>query len=146
MEQPRGHTQKRGNQVPGNGPRLLPKGSRTKMHKYKQAIPFADQTPGYETDVVGRVLMVAHEVGFEPVTAWLQWESNAERTVVAVPIRIKFRAAIDLVSQVPNIINTRIDDVRKSFKLRKYVGKDGYVIMVHQNLATKQVTLMFANK
>jgi hypothetical protein len=71
------------------------------MQKFKQAIPLREQTPGFETDVVGRAFMFARDAGLNPVTAWLQFESNAARTMVSVVVDCSQKKAIKRLLKIP---------------------------------------------
>ena len=71
------------------------------MQKFKQAIPTRDQGKGFETDVVGRAFMFARDAGLAPITAWLQYESNEDRTIVSVVVPFKAKEAVELLLQIP---------------------------------------------
>lgn len=71
------------------------------MQKFKQAIAFREQTPGFETDVVGRAFMFAQDIGLSPQTAWLQFESDAERTLVSVVVNDKLRFVVKALKRSP---------------------------------------------
>lgn len=81
------------------------------MQKFKQAIPTREQTPGFETDVVARASLWARAAGLKPVTAWLQFESNAERTIVSVVCEVKAKKAVACLEAAPH--NKRVPKFMK---------------------------------
>jgi|SRR5882672_11091200 len=86
----------------GLRPLIIPIEKEPEMQKFKQAIPTREQTPGFETDVVGRALMFALDAGLKPVTAWLQFESNANRTLVSVVVSCSQKKAVKRLLGIPD--------------------------------------------
>lgn len=78
------------------------------MQKFKQAIPTVDQTRGFETDVVGRAYFLARELGLHPVTAWLQADSNADQTLVTVPVWVSRKNAVKRLLRMDKVLATKM--------------------------------------
>lgn len=121
------------------------------MQKFKQAFPFKDRTDGYETDVVGRCFLACIDFEWQPVTAWLNAESNVERTVVTVVVGIKFRKLLKRIKEggLSCVSDDEIyesDGKTLSFRLCHFLNVEGYGLMVHKDAATKRVTVLFTNK
>lgn len=115
---------------------------------------FKNQTPGYETEVVARCFLACVDMEWRPTVAWLQWESNAERTVVAVAVDMKFRKLLKQIAQVDGMQPARVlggdmydtDGKTRLTRLRHFMNAERYGIMVHKDVPTKRVTVMFTNR
>lgn len=98
--------------------------------------------------------MAALTMGWRPITAWLQWETNPElgRTTVSVAVDMKFGKLCRQVAEVHGMVESTFarniyDSDGKTLlsKCLHWRNDEGYAIMVHKDMQTKQVTVMFSN-